>query len=250
MRFDWWTLALQVVNFTILAWLLHRFLYRPVLRMVDARRTEIDKRRQDADALAAKAKAELATIAATRDGIAAERSAALQAAAAEAETAAAARRAKAEQDAAALLDAGRKTLAAERTAATAEARELAVDLGIEIAQRLVQEIPAELRAEAWLDRVERHLAGLAPEQRAAALGDLAGAEIGVVTAVPLPAPSEAEWRRRLEPTLGDRVVLRFSADPLLLAGVELHFPAAVLHFSWRDELAALRGEIAGHGDAR
>ena len=34
MRFDWWTLALQTVNFAVLVWLLHRFLYRPVLRMI------------------------------------------------------------------------------------------------------------------------------------------------------------------------------------------------------------------------
>ena len=43
MHFDWSTLALQTVNFAILVWLLHRFLYRPVLRLLDARRTEIDK---------------------------------------------------------------------------------------------------------------------------------------------------------------------------------------------------------------
>jgi len=43
MHFDWSTFALQTVNFAILVWLLHRFLYRPVLRLLDARRAEIDK---------------------------------------------------------------------------------------------------------------------------------------------------------------------------------------------------------------
>jgi hypothetical protein len=43
MHFDWSTLALQTVNFAILVWLMHRFLYRPVLRLIDARRAEIDK---------------------------------------------------------------------------------------------------------------------------------------------------------------------------------------------------------------
>ena len=43
MHVDWSTLALQTVNFAILVWLLHRFLYRPVLRLLDARRAEIDK---------------------------------------------------------------------------------------------------------------------------------------------------------------------------------------------------------------
>ena len=40
MHFDWWTLALQTINFAILAWLLHRFLYKRVLRVIDARRAE------------------------------------------------------------------------------------------------------------------------------------------------------------------------------------------------------------------
>jgi len=35
MHFDWSTFALQTVNFAILVWLLHRFLYRPVLRLLE-----------------------------------------------------------------------------------------------------------------------------------------------------------------------------------------------------------------------
>ena len=41
MHLDWWTIALQTINFAILVWLLHRFLYKPVLRMIDARKAEI-----------------------------------------------------------------------------------------------------------------------------------------------------------------------------------------------------------------
>ena len=41
MGLDWTTLALQLVNFAILVWLLQRFLYRPVLRVIDARRAAL-----------------------------------------------------------------------------------------------------------------------------------------------------------------------------------------------------------------
>jgi F-type H+-transporting ATPase subunit b len=37
MEIDWWTLALQTVNFLVVVWLLSRFLYRPVRRMIEAR---------------------------------------------------------------------------------------------------------------------------------------------------------------------------------------------------------------------
>ena len=41
MQIDWWTIALQSVNFAVLAWLLHRFLYRPVMGLADRRRQEV-----------------------------------------------------------------------------------------------------------------------------------------------------------------------------------------------------------------
>ena len=37
MHLDLWTIALQTINFVILAALLYRFLYRPVLGMIEAR---------------------------------------------------------------------------------------------------------------------------------------------------------------------------------------------------------------------
>ncbi len=114
MHFDWWTFALQVVNFAVLVWLLHRFLYKPVLRMIDARQAAVAKQYADADATEAKAKADLATIAQERAKIAAEREAAFKSAAVQGERAAKERVARAEQEATALLGNARKTLATER----------------------------------------------------------------------------------------------------------------------------------------
>jgi F-type H+-transporting ATPase subunit b len=93
MQFDWWTLALQTVNFLILVWLLHRFLYKPVLGIVDARRAEIDAQYADARKVEAKAQAELSEIESERAGIVSVRVAALDTAAGVAEAASTARRA-------------------------------------------------------------------------------------------------------------------------------------------------------------
>jgi len=38
--------------------------------------------------------------------------------------------------------------------------------------------------------------------------------------------------------------------PGWIAGAELHFPNAVLRFSWQSALAAMRAEIVGDGNAR
>jgi F-type H+-transporting ATPase subunit b len=251
MHFDWSTLALQTVNFGILVWLLHRFLYRPVLRLLDARRAEIDKHYAEAHMAEAKAKDELAAVEAERAGIAAERSTALEQASAQAAEAAAARRALAEREAAELLDATRKTLAAERGLALAQARRAALDLGTDIAGRLLAEVPMKLRAEAWLARLEEHLAALPQTEKEALRQQLVdGAHLTVVTASELPAETAEAWRARLRGSLGDQVAVSFGTDRQLVAGAELHFPNAVLSFSWQSALAAVREEIAGDDDAR
>jgi F-type H+-transporting ATPase subunit b len=250
MRFDWSTFALQTVNFAILVWLLHRFLYRPVLRMLDARRAEIDKQYADAHLAEAKAKVELAALDAQRGGIAAERAAALERAAAQAEEAAAARRAQTEREAAEFLDTARKALAAERALALAEARRAALDLGTDIAERLLAEVPMRLHSEAWLGRIEKHLSALPQTERDALAHQLVGgAQLTIVTASALTAETAEAWRTRLHRTLGDRISIGFGTDRQLVAGAELHFPGAVLRFSWQSALAAMRAEIAGNDDA-
>jgi F-type H+-transporting ATPase subunit b len=251
MHLDWWTFALQTINFVILVWLLHRFLYKPVLRAIDARRGEIEKHYAEAEAAKAAASERLAAVAAERSGIAAEREDALKAAAAQAEEAAKARRARAEQEAAELLEAARKTLAAEREQALAEAQRASLDLGADVARRLLDAVPLPLRAEAWLERIERHLATLPKaELDALAGGSGNGAALTVVTAASLSAETAGTWRTRLHRLLGDRVAISFDVDPGLVAGADLHFPGTIYRFSWKSALTDLRSEADGHGDAR
>src|SRR6516162_4211400 len=114
MNLDWSTIALQTINFAVLVWLLQHFLYKPVLRMIDTRKADIEQHYANAKAAEHEAKARLAAIEAERANVAAERETALRAAAAQAEDAAKARRAQAETDAAAFLEETRRKLAVER----------------------------------------------------------------------------------------------------------------------------------------
>ena len=160
MHLDWWTIALQTINFAVLVFLLHRFLYKPVLRLIDARKAEVQRQYDEAKAMEDKAKAHLAAVEAERAGINAERETLLKTAAAAAEKAAEARRQLAERDAQTLTDGTRKMLAAEREQALEEARRAALDLGSEFTRRLLAEVPAQFRAEAWMERIEKSLVEL------------------------------------------------------------------------------------------
>lgn len=55
MLIDWFTVIAQVINFLVLAWLLKRFLYRPILNAIDAREKRIATELADADAKSAEA---------------------------------------------------------------------------------------------------------------------------------------------------------------------------------------------------
>ncbi|HWK51815.1 MAG TPA: F0F1 ATP synthase subunit delta [Steroidobacter sp.] len=250
MRFDWWTFVLQTINFAVLVWLLHRFLYRPVLSMIDTRRAEVQKQFAEAAALEAKAKTALENMEAQRASIAAERAAALKAAATQGEEVAASRRAQAEREAQALLDTTRKTLARERADAVIETRKAALDLGTDIARRLLAELPMELRAEAWLERIEQHLSSMPSAQRDEFAKELNGhGTLHIVTAIPLSQPVISQWRTRLDRALGDRTRIEFEVDAALIAGAELYFPNEILRFSWSGALASMRMEIEHHDDA-
>jgi F-type H+-transporting ATPase subunit b len=250
MRIDLWTIALQTINFVILAALLHRLLYRPVLRMIDARKALVQHQFDDAKAAEDKAAAHLAELEAGRAGIAAEREAALKAAALQAQEAAGARRAQAEREAEALLAEARSTLAAERERALEEAQRAALDLGAEFARRMLAEVPMQLRAEAWIERIERHLEALPKPEREALASQLSnGSVLTVVTASPLPADAAEIWKNCLRRPLGNGIAIAFEVNPELVAGAELHFPTAVLRLSWQSALASMRSEIGDHGHA-
>lgn len=55
MLIDWFTVGAQVLNFLILAWLMKRFLYQPILDAIDAREGRIAAELADADARKAEA---------------------------------------------------------------------------------------------------------------------------------------------------------------------------------------------------
>ena len=250
MHLDGWTIALQTVNFAVLVWLLRRFLYQPVLHVIDARKAEVQRQYDSAKASEDQANARLAEIAAERAGIAAEREAALEGAAIQAQQTIEHGRQQGERDTKALLDAARKTLATEREQAFAEARSMAVDLGADFARRLLAELPMHVRADLWIERIERHLRSLPEAQVGTLTRQLAdGTALRVRTASTLPPAAIESWQERLRQTFG-AVNVMFDADEELIAGAELHFPTAILRFSWQSELARLRAEVEADADAR
>src|SRR5271165_5845351 len=51
MNFDLTTFILEIINFLVLLWLLQRFLYKPVLKVINERQATIEKKVGDAQKL-------------------------------------------------------------------------------------------------------------------------------------------------------------------------------------------------------
>jgi F-type H+-transporting ATPase subunit b len=251
MRIDWTTLALQLVNFAILVWLLQRFLYRPVLKVIDARRQAGDRRYAEAQHMTETAKRQLADIEAQKAGAAADRAAALADAREQARRLIEERRAEAEREAKALLEETRQTLAREREGLLAEARRTALDLAAGMARRVLAEIPESLRMEAWLERIEQHLRSLSDPERAELVRELThGDALRVVSAWPISSSAGERWRARLRETLGPDVTVTFETDAALIAGAQLCFPHSTLSFSVEGAVGVLQEEAARHDEPR
>ncbi|MFI4886210.1 MAG: F0F1 ATP synthase subunit delta [Steroidobacterales bacterium] len=251
MHVDWSTFALQLVNFAILVWLLQRFLYRPILRVIDARRTAVDRDRVEAERATGAARRQLTELEGQRAGIVAERAAALERAQEEARQIVAARRVQAEHDAEQLLKEARKTNAREREQLLEEARESALDLAADMARRVLAQVPESQQAQGWLERIDGHLRALPPAERTELAGELAdNIPLRVVTASPLPAEAAAGWRARLHEALGSEVAIVFETEPQLIGGADLRFPHATLSFSVQGAIAALQEEVRRREPAR
>lgn len=242
MRLDWWTLALQTVNVLVLVWLLARFLFRPVMALIERRRAAADQLL--ADAAAARAQAQAAAAAAkSRE----------QALAADGERIVAEARAKAETERAAVLQRAAAEAAQQQTEATAAiARERqamrqgvtqqAAQLALAIARRLLGRLPPEVPTAAFLESLPARIAELPEPMRAQIAGS--GEPIEVVTAAPLGAAAQAACRQRLAVALHADAALTFRTDPALLGGVELHAAHVQLRDSWQADLDRIARELA------
>jgi F-type H+-transporting ATPase subunit b len=132
-------LIASFIGFVIFAWILWRFMWKPVLNIIDERRESIEQAFQEVDDArtdVAKLKAEYEEHLAQINTEAQER---LQEAVAKGQQIAAEIRADAESQREKLLDRTHDDIAREKDKALAELRNAAIDLSFTISRRVMQE---------------------------------------------------------------------------------------------------------------
>jgi len=236
MEIDWVSLVLQGINFLILVWLLQRFLYRPVLNILDRRQAVIGERFEQADQAKAQAAGAKAAAEQAEAEIVAQRMQRLADVEAEAEALRAERQRQIEVEAAQQLAGAQAQLERERRDAEAGLRASAAELATEFARRVLARMPADALLHAYLDELAAAPVTQAPT----------GAQAGVtvVSAAELSQAERDEVIARLAPRLGEVAAWNFETDPALVAGLELHVGDTVISHTLAQDLARLRDAAA------
>lgn len=238
-----WNLTFQIVNFLVLAALLRRLLFKPVMAMVAKRQQEIERAtsegervRHDADEIRASAEKALAAAAETRDR-------ALSEARAQAERERDNALAETRREAQAILEATKREVEAEREKAADTMAGGAVTIATALAQRLVGQLITTPIADAFLARLCEDLDRLSEERKRSLREDLGAQDLVIATAPPLGPDAVGRWRGEIASRLWPGVSLRNVGDESLVAGAELRFPHATISFCWRDAIETARKEM-------
>lgn len=236
---DWSTLVLELINFLILVWLLKRFLYKPVLAIIERRRAGIEKTLADAKSLNDEALAMRSKYEGRVDAWEAERQQKMEALASEIDVERTRRLAELDRQLTEERDKAAAAAARQADEARIKLEATARGQGARFASRLLTEV-----ASPDLERrlVERFLADLKalPAERVAALGaagdEQPAKDAVVASAFPLEADLAEGVRRALAATLGVGERVTFAQDASLGAGLRVEIGAWVLGLNLRDEL--------------
>ncbi len=242
MKIDWSTLLLQTVNVLVLVWLLGRFLFRPIARIIAERQAQAVSMLRDAEAARLAAQQEQAAMTAEHAGLAAHRADAMAQASDDASKRRAVLVAAAQEDAARLREQAAAEIGQERQAHDEAASVRAVHLAVDIAGKLLERVPDALRVMPFVDGLADSVLRLSP----AARDDMsAGGALQLIVPRALTGDEQAACEAALAAVLGRPIALRTQIEPALIAGLELAGTHAVVRNSWRDQLEQIRSGLQG-----
>jgi F-type H+-transporting ATPase subunit b len=239
MHIGGWTIVFQTINFVILVWLLQRFLYRPVLQVIEQRQAESERILGEARESKKAAEALQRELATQREGLLAEQARSIEAARAAAQAERDAVLDSSRAEGARLLADARQQVTREREEALATLEDRAASLSVELAQRILMTATPSVLAPRLVDGVLSELRAMPANERDRLVVDSAP-RLDVATAPALAEDAEHDLCHQLEAIIGRPLTITFVTDESLLAGIELRFSHATLRNTWRDSLAAAR----------
>jgi F-type H+-transporting ATPase subunit b len=250
MQFDWTTFILEILNFLVLVWILQRFLYRPVLAMLDARQQGIKEEteratqlRSAAEALRQQYEQRLADWNQQQETSRRQ----LDEELAQLRSTATENLKQTLADEEAKLRVRNQTLIAAREAALIrEAAGAAYGQAAAMLQRLASPPLTQRIVEVFLQDLLNMPDSEQTALRKAASMLIAASAVEVLSAHPLSEADQSRVQETLSTVAGQALQLTFKEDPALIAGLRAVVGECQLHANLADELAFFRRQ-ANHG---
>lgn len=247
MQLDLTSFVLELINFAVLVWILHRFLYKPVLAAIDRRRAAVESSlaqartaRDEAAALKTQVEQRLASWERERAEAKGRLAAEL-----------AAQRDKALAETARAAEQERARLAALQARQELERRsadeQRALEQAAGFAARLLERVSGPELDARLAELLAADLAAL-PKERQAALAEAARAadgSIAVQSAHPLSQAARARLEQALSESLGVECRAQYAVDETLLGGVRVALGSWLLQADLADELRFFSGGARG-----
>jgi F-type H+-transporting ATPase subunit b len=237
MRIDWSTLALQTVNALVLVWLLARFLFRPVARIIVERQASAQALMNDANSAKLAAQKELDVLTSERAQLVTQRTQALVQVQADSEKQRTALLAAAREEVDRLRAQAAAEMARDRAAQVEATSALAVQLAIDIAGKLLDRVSQRMRVTAFVDGLVEGMRSLSPGAQA---GMALDTSLQLTVPRPLTPEEQAQCEAALSAELGNPVSLKITVDGSLIAGLELSGTHGLVRNSWRDQLEQIQ----------
>lgn len=251
MQIDWLTFSAQVVNFLILVFLLHRFLYRPLVSAMERRRGEIERRLREGEEMQEEARRRAEELEERHRELEERREEELRRIESQAEE----RRSERMEEVRVEVERRRRrwteALERERQAFLDELARRVSGQAVAVARRALEDLAdADLERTAAGRFVERlrELDGDGRRElvRAVERADRREGEEPVVrSAFELPDDQRQRIRRALRDVLGDAIEPRFERDEDLALGVELTVGGVEIGWTLERYLGDLEADIAG-----
>ncbi len=245
MLIDWFTVAAQAINFLILIWLLHRFLYKPILAAIDAREKRIADELRDANTKKAAAQKERDDFQLENKTFDEQRNALLAKAADDARTERDRLLLEAHKAADELRAQQATALQSDRMRLSGEITRTAGTEVVAIARKTLADLATVSLEERIGEVFTRRLHGMDAQAKAVMGAALkaSGDPAIVRSAFDLPAGPRAAIQNALNETFSADVRVRFETAADAICGIELSANGQKIAWSIADYLAALDRKI-------
>ena len=241
MLIDWFTVGAQALNFLILVWLLKRFLYKPILRAIDAREKRVATELANADKKKAEAQKERDEFQHKNEELDQQRAALLSKATDEAQAERQRLLDEARKAAAVLSSKLQETSRNEEHALHQAVRRRTQQEVFAIARKALMDLATTSLEERLGEVFTRRLREMDGEAKAGLAEALktGSAPALVRSAFDLPAEQRAAIQNALNETFSAEIRVRFETAPDLVSGIELTTNGQKVAWSIADYLASL-----------